>query len=296
MLSERELNGLYVPVVTPFHPDGELDLSSCDRHLGGLLSHDIQGIVLNGTTGESPTVAWDEVVLLMKAAEASMQRHGRRMPVVIGTGTNDTAASVRRTEQAGAIGADAALVVVPYYSRPSQEGIVAHYRAVAQVGLPIIVYEIPSRTGVRVHPDTMRTLLHLDGVIGLKDSSGDTRLLSELTASPDCKPILCGEDQYFHAMLAQGASGGMLAAANVRTDEFVQVYRLASEGRLYEALTAFNRLLPLIRLLFQESNPAPLKWLLARQGILSSDTLRLPMLPISGALRAGMELLTDNGM
>ncbi|GFN31136.1 4-hydroxy-tetrahydrodipicolinate synthase [Paenibacillus xylaniclasticus] len=291
MLKESDLKGIYVPVITPFHPDGELDLSSYERHLNGLLSHDIQGIVLNGTTGESPTVSWDEVIRLMRTTETARQCNGRHIPVIIGTGTNDTISSIKRTEQAGLLGADAALVVVPYYNRPSQEGIIAHYRAVAQVGIPVIAYEIPSRTGVRVQADTMRAILDIDGVIGLKDSSGGIELVAELSAYSDCKPILCGEDALFHAMMCQGASGGMLASANVRTGDFVQVYRFASEGRMNEAGDAFRRLLPLISLLFQESNPAPLKWLLAQQGVLSSDTLRLPMTSISSMLQTRMKML-----
>ncbi|WP_127534588.1 4-hydroxy-tetrahydrodipicolinate synthase [Paenibacillus kobensis] len=296
MLSERELQGVYVPVITPFDPNGELDLSSYDRHLSGLLNHDIQGIVLNGTTGESPTVHWDEVARLMQTTETSMKRLGRRIPIIIGTGTNDTASTIRRTDHAGMLGADAVLVVTPYYNRPSQEGIIAHYRAAAEVGVPVIAYEIPSRTGVRVHADTMRAILDIDGVIGLKDSSGGIELTAELTANNDCKPILCGEDPYFHAMMCQGASGGMLASANVHTEEFTEVYRLAAEGRLHEARAAFDRLLPIIRLLFQESNPAPLKWLLARQGILTSDALRLPMTPISDMLRTQIEQLLQNSI
>ncbi|EFM10274.1 dihydrodipicolinate synthase [Paenibacillus curdlanolyticus YK9] len=291
MLKEHELRGIYVPVVTPFMPGGELDITSYHQHLGGLLRHDIQGLVLNGTTGESPTVAWEEVSRLMQATLLCMNQHQRKIPVVIGTGTNDTASSVRRTAQAGELGADAVLVVVPYYSRPSLEGIIAHYRAVAQVGVPVIVYEIPARTGVRIDAHTMRTLLDIDGVIGLKDCSGGIELVSDLTTNKDCKPIMCGEDQYFHAMLCEGASGGMLASANVDTDAFVQVYRLAAEGQLHQAQAAFDRLLPLIHSLFKESNPAPLKWLLAQRGILSSDTLRLPMMPISGTLQSEMSAL-----
>lgn len=308
MLNELQLQGVFVPVVTPFLPSGELDLASSEHVISHLLSHDIQGIVLNGTTGESPTVAWDEVSMLMQTTVAVMRRglgresmsaHGSvrgSIPIIVGAGTNDTAASVRRAELAGIMGADAILVVTPYYSRPSQEGIVAHYERIAQVGVPIIAYEVPARTGVRLDVNTMRRILDIDGVIGLKDSSGSIELVSALTASGDCKPVLCGEDRLFHAMLGQGASGGMLASANVETDAFLEVYRLATEGKYDESRTVFNRLTPLIELLFQESNPAPLKWLLAQQGLLASDTLRLPMMPITTGLQVGMSRLLANGL
>lgn len=289
MLNECRLQGIYIPIITPFLLSGELDTESFSSHLNHLLTHDIQGIVINGTTGESPTVAWKEVGQLVHAANASM-RHAR-IPIIIGAGTNDTAASIRRAEQAGEWGADAVLIVTPYYSRPSQEGIVAHFRKISEVGVPVIAYEIPSRTGVRLDVCSMRRILDIKGVIGLKDSSGGVELVTALTASTDCKPILCGEDLFFHAMLSLGASGGMLASANVNTDAFTRVYRLASEGQLDEARIAFDQLLPLIQLLFKESNPAPLKWLLAQQGVIASDTLRLPMTPISDALQRKMQPL-----
>ncbi|XID91982.1 dihydrodipicolinate synthase family protein [Paenibacillaceae bacterium WGS1546] len=168
-------------------------------------------MVVNGTTGESPTVAWEEVAALVQ--ETRDARKGTAIPIVV-TGTNATASTVARTEDAGRLGADAVLVVVPYYSRPSEEGIVAHYREVARVGVPIIVYEVPYRTGVRLSADTMRKIMDLDGIIGLKDSSGSLELVQELNRY-ESKPILCGEDILFHAMLSQGASGGILASANV---------------------------------------------------------------------------------
>ncbi|MGF7034861.1 4-hydroxy-tetrahydrodipicolinate synthase [Paenibacillus mucilaginosus] len=293
MLNERDLKGVYVPVVTPFLPNAELDLDSYRNYVEKLLEEDIQGLVINGTTGESPTVSWEEVVELVTTTKECMSAKRNPLPLVIGTGTNDTVSTVKRTEMAGQLGADAVLVVTPYYSRPSQEGILEHYRRAAQVGVPVIAYEVPSRTGVRLTADTIKRILDLDGVIGLKDSSGGTGLLSELTRL-GTKPVLCGEDLYFHAMLGQGASGGILASANVNTSAYIDVYRLASQGNLAGAKQQFELLVPLIRRLFQESNPAPLKWLLARQGILSSDTVRLPMGPITQALQQELERTIRN--
>ncbi|WP_426448267.1 4-hydroxy-tetrahydrodipicolinate synthase [Paenibacillus sp. S-38] len=288
MLNERDLKGIFVPVVTPFLPNAELDMDSYRNYLGKLVEQEIQGLVINGTTGEAPTVSWEEVAALVHTTRECMAGRPNAIPIVIGTGTNDTVSTVKRTEMAGQLGADAVLVVTPYYSRPSQEGILEHFRRVAQVGVPVIAYEVPSRTGVRITADSMKRIMDLNGVIGLKDSSGGTGLLSELTRL-GTKPVLCGEDLYFHAMLSQGASGGILASANVNTSAFIQVYRLASEGDLNGARTHFDLLVPLIQRLFQESNPSPLKWLLARQGILSSDTLRLPMGPITKALQLELE-------
>lgn len=285
MMRADELKGIYVPVVTPLRADGELDLESFRVYLGDLLERDIQGIVINGTTGESPTTSWEDVAQLVQEAR---QIGGGRVPIIVGTGTNDTRSTVKRTELAGVIGADAALIVVPYYSRPSQEGIFEHYRKAAETGVPVVAYEVPARTGVRLETETARAILALKGVIGMKDSSVGTALLRELSHHID-KPILCGDDASFLDMLRAGAAGGILASANMRTDDFARVFRLHTQGRDTEAGEAFELLLPLIRLLFREPNPAPLKWLLARQSRIGSDALRLPLVPISSGLREELE-------
>ncbi|WP_248926077.1 4-hydroxy-tetrahydrodipicolinate synthase [Paenibacillus hamazuiensis] len=288
MLNERDMRGIFVPVVTPFLPNEELDLDSFRKYAGNLLRQNIQGLVVNGTTGESPTVSLEEVTALVQVVKIGMAEHKVRMPIILGTGTNDTASTVKRTELAGKLGADAVLVVTPYYSRPSEEGIIEHFRRVAQVGVPVIAYEVPSRTGIRLSAAAILRIMDLNGVIGLKDSSGGTSLISELTRH-ETKPVLCGDDLFFHAMLSQGASGGILASANMETDRFADVYRLADQGDFTGAKKAFDSLYPLIEMLFRESNPAPLKWLMARKGILSSAALRSPMGPITAALQQELE-------
>ncbi|AZN41135.1 4-hydroxy-tetrahydrodipicolinate synthase [Paenibacillus albus] len=293
MLNETNLRGIYVPVVTPFSLDGSLDGIAYDRYLLDLMNRDIQGVVINGTTGEAPTVSWEEVSELVRRTKTIIRSCGKQLQVIVGTGTNDTHSTIKRTMQAGALGADAALVVVPYYSRPSQAGIAEHFRRVAQTGMPVIVYEVPYRTGVRLSVDTAAEILALDGVIGMKDSSGGIELIAALKQLHIAKPILCGEDAYFLKHLDHGAAGGILAAANMRTEKFIEVYRLHLDGNSTEAAQRFDSLMPLIELLFRESNPAPLKWLLSHQGLLGSDTLRLPMMPISEALQ--VELAKEMG-
>jgi dihydrodipicolinate synthase len=290
MLTERDLTGIYVPTVTPFLPNEELDLVSYCRYLEKLLSHDIQGLVINGSTGEAPTMMWEEVATLVHATRDVLRKLHRQLPLIVGTGTNSTFTTVQRTEQAAQLGVDAVLVVTPYYNRPPQEGVLEHFRRVAQVGVPVIAYEIPSRTGIHLTVDTVRRVLDLNGVIGLKDSSGSLDLISKLAPS-QTKPILCGDDPHFYSLLEHGASGGILASANLQTDTFLQVSKLAEQGELSKARQLFDSLVPLISKLFQESNPAPIKWVLAKQGILSSDTLRLPMSPISRELQLDLEEL-----
>jgi 4-hydroxy-tetrahydrodipicolinate synthase len=284
MLTEHHLRGIYVPLVTPFLSNEELDLDSYRSYLTNLMQHDIHGIVVNGTTGEAPTVSWEEVRELVRIAQEIMSHKDNRIPLIIGVGTNHTLSTVKRIELAGQLGADAVLIVTPYYSRPSEEGIVEHYRRAAQVGVPVIAYEVPSRTGVQLSVDTIRRILDLNGVIGLKDSSGGTELIQQLTVL-DTKPILCGEDLYFYDMLYQGATGGMLASANIQTDVCIDVYHHASHGDFIKAKQSFDSLVPIIEKLFIESNPSPIKWILAQQGIILSDTLRLPMGPITPDLQ-----------
>jgi len=282
MLTEQQLRGIYVPIVTPFHPDGQLDLESFRNLALRFIASGIHGLVVNGTTGESPTVTPEEVEALAAAAKAAIGSTG--LPMVLGTGTNDTMSTVRKTEQAGKLGADAALVIVPYYNKPSQQGIIEHFRRVAEVGVPVIVYENPGRTGVALQTETARAILDMDGVIGMKDSSGGIQLVTELTRVGS-KPVLCGDDAYFYASLCCGAKGGMLATAHIRTEQFVQLYNRFTEDSAVEARKRFDELLPLIRLLFAEPNPAPLKWLLAEQGAIAGGALRLPLTPISAKLQ-----------
>ncbi|MFF2092425.1 4-hydroxy-tetrahydrodipicolinate synthase [Paenibacillus sp. NPDC058174] len=283
-MNEHQLKGIFVPVITPFQPDGELDIPSFERYIDTLLQRGVNGIVVNGTTGESPAVTTAELPILM---EAALRVRGSRLhiPIVLGTGTNVTASTVSRTRLAGELGADAALVVVPYYNRPSQKGIIEHYRRAADTGVPVIAYEIPQRTGVRSTAETILSILSLEGVIGLKDSSGGVALMTEL-ARHTTKPVLSGEDESFLAMLSSGAQGGMMASASVHTESFLEVYALFQNGKLTEAREAFGRLLPLVRLLFQEPNPAPIKWLLAEQGLIASDEVRLPLTGITDELKS----------
>ena len=285
MLSQQELHGIYVPVITPFAQDYELDLPSYHRYVKNLLSYDIQGLVINGTTGEAPTVAWKEVVQIVEETRRRLDE--RRLPLIIGTGTNDTVSSMKRTQLAGQIGADAVLVVTPYYSRPSIEGILQHFRRVAEIGIPVILYEVPSRTGIRLPVDAIRRIMEIPGVIGMKDSTASTELMRSLSPY-DTKPVLCGNDALFHEMLVHGASGGILASANMNTEDFLQVFRLTAQGDFFCSEIEFNKSLPYIQKLFEESNPAPLKWSLANQGIISSDFLRLPMGPITDELKQSL--------
>ncbi|WP_418041537.1 4-hydroxy-tetrahydrodipicolinate synthase [Paenibacillus xylanilyticus] len=288
MLTEQQIQGIYVPVITPFTKDNQLDIPSFRNYITHMANSGIHGLVINGTTGESPTVSWDEVEQLVQVTKETLQSINITLPIVVGTGTNDTASTVKRTQMAGELGADAVLVVTPYYNRPTEEGIYEHFRVTAEVGVPIIVYEIPARTGVRVSVDTMKRIMNLDGVIGLKDSTNGVELMSELVRSGS-KPILCGDDAFFYDMLSEGAAGGMLASANINTEQFIEVYDRYKNGDKEGSRELFTRVAPFIDHLFAEPAPAMIKWLLVNQGIITSDQLRLPLMPASEQLKAKMD-------
>ena len=284
MLKEKDLHGIYVPIITPFDEEFEVDAASFYNQAYNLFQDEIDGLVVNGTTGESPTITKDELGVLFAAAQAARDAAHVQVPLIVGTGTNDTLSTVRKTEDAGKLGAEAALVVVPYYNKPSQQGIIEHFRRVARVGVPVILYDVPHRTGVTLELDTVRTILDIDGVIGMKDSTSNTGLVTELTRLGS-KPVLCGEDTLLYAALQSGAKGVMSASANVKTERFVSFIRSFVGGAHEQSQQEFEELLPLIRLLFQEPNPAPIKWLLHQQGVIASGTLRLPLLPVTEGLQ-----------
>ncbi|MNH89944.1 4-hydroxy-tetrahydrodipicolinate synthase [compost metagenome] len=287
MLNEQHVHGIFIPVITPFSQDNKLDIHSFQNYITYLAAFDIQGLVINGTTGESPTASWDEVRQMVQAAQDILANMNKKIPVIVGTGTNDTYSTVNRTEMAAELGADAAMVVTPYYSKPTQEGILEHFRLASQVGLPIIVYEIPSRTGTRILVDTMRRIMDHEEVIGLKDCSGGHDLLTALKHY-ETKPILCGEDAYFHAMLCQGAAGGMVASANIHTKHFIEVYQRFAAGDRNGSREVFNNLEPMIHHLYEEPVPAPLKWLLAQQGVIATEQVRLPLMPVTERVKQSL--------
>lgn len=289
MLAQR-LKGIIVPVIAPFTADCKLDTESFRNVVRSLLDRKVHGLVIHGTTGECPTVRSEEV---RRMAEIAMElRAGRSIPILIGTGSNDTREAVLLAKRARSLGADGALVVTPYYNRPSAQGVLEHYRRVADVGLPVVAYHIPYRTGLALTPDELNAILEIGNVAGIKESSGGIRNFIELGGRTD-KALLCGDDMYLFAALCCGASGGMLASANVATDRFVNVYESYAAGRWTEAKATFDGLVPLIRLLFAEPNPAPLKWVLQQTGRIRSDTVRLPITPITEELRLRLEPLLE---
>ena len=272
-------SGSMVAVVTPMTPAGEIDLQAWE----GLLHwHEQQGtdaVVVVGTTGESPTVTLAEAGELVRRAVAVL---GDRVPVIAGTGTNSTASTIERTRALAAAGAQAALVVTPYYNKPTQEGLFQHFRAVADASpIPLILYNVPSRTGVDLLPDTVVRLAQHPRIVGLKESTGSLARVEELVARCGKElEIYSGEDPIAVQSIAAGARGVISVTANVAPALMHELCVHALAGRMDEAEAIDERLQGLHRALFTESNPIPVKWAVAELGHIPPG-LRLPLTSFS---------------
>jgi 4-hydroxy-tetrahydrodipicolinate synthase len=276
------LSGVWVPLVTPFK-DGQVDRASYRHLIEHYMGYGIAGVVALGTTGESPTLDEAETDTIVAT---TVEVVAGRMPVLVGIGGNDTRkvmAAVRRLcrfEFAGI------LSVCPYYNRPAQDGLHRHFAAIADAtDRPIVIYNIPYRTSVNLANDTLLRLAERKNIVGVKDSSGSlAQSLALLATRPPGFSVLTGEDELYFTMLCNGADGGILAAANLATDRFVEVSRLIAANDHVAARVVWSSLRSLIARLFQEVNPMPIKHCLWRQGLIASPECRLPLSSISDGL------------
>lgn len=287
--NQLRLEGIWVPVVTPFR-NGEIDEESFARLLKHLVREGVSGVVVAGTTGESSVLSDDERLQLASLAVA---RVAGRVPILVGVGGADTRRTIDLARRMEETGADGILSVVPPYNRPDQAGIVRHFEAIASsTSLPVVLYNVPYRTGVNMRNETTRRLAHLDNVVGMKDSSGDFRQSMELLLDPPpAFSILTGEDLFCYSMLLLGASGGILAAAHWETSVFVEMWESASGGGYRRALDLWRRLSRVIPLFFEEPNPVPMKHYLFKAGLIASSEVRLPLVEASDGLKARIDEL-----
>jgi len=271
-------------MVTPFDAEGSVDLATAERLADHLVRHGSDGLVVCGTTGESPTLSWEEQLAMLQAVRSAVA--GRAL-VLAGTGSNCTLEAVAATRAAAAHGADGSLVVVPYYNKPPQEGLEAHFRAVAAAApeLPLMLYNIPGRTGCNLAPETTARLLDQPNVLSYKAASGTTEEVSQLRAlCGDRLAIYSGDDALTLPMLAVGAVGVVSVASHLVGDQIQALIRayLAGDGR--EALRRHEQLLPLFRALFCTTNPIPLKAALEMGGW-PVGAPRLPLFPADTTVR-----------
>jgi len=282
------LVGIFTALVTPFQrgpdrPDA-IDWTSLEELVEEQIAAGISGLVPCGTTGEAPSLSGEEHAQVVRFV---VERVGGRVPVIAGAGTNSTRRAVDLTAAARDAGADAVLSVTPYYNRPQPDGLVAHYRAIAAVGLPVVLYNIPQRTGLALTAEDYRRLAEIPGVVATKDASSDLAVIDEVLADGRLA-VLSGDDSRALPLFALGAQGVVSVASHLVARELVDLHDFVLEGDLEPARDMHRRLLPVFRALFAESNPAPLKAALAARGR-CEDVLREPLVPASAATRERLE-------
>jgi len=273
------ITGSLVAIVTPMKGDGAIDVARFRSLIDWHVAEGTDGIVVVGTTGESPTVNFDEHKELIRVA---VEHSKGRIPIIAGTGGNSTAEAIELTESAKKAGATACLSVVPYYNKPTQEGLYRHFRAVAEaVDLPMILYNVPGRTVADLQNDTVLRLAALPGIIGIKDATANLERGTDLIKrAPRNFAIYSGEDSTALALILMGGQGVISVTANVAPKLMHQMCAAALVGDVKKAREINLQLLPLHQRLFLEANPIPVKWALAQMGQID-DGIRLPMVPLS---------------
>lgn len=282
MAEINTVRGSLVAVVTPMSDDGALDLDALRRLVDWHIAEGTGGIVIVGTTGESPTVSYDEHCLLIRT---TVEQAAGRVPVIAGTGANSTSEAIELTECAKAAGAQAGLSVVPYYNKPTQEGLFQHYRKIAEaVDLPLILYNVPGRTVADLSNDTVLRLVGVPGIVGLKDATGSMERAADLLRrAPKDFALYSGDDASAMPFMLLGGHGVISVTANVAPKLMHEMCVAAFDGNLARARALNNALLPLHSKLFVEANPIPVKWACAELGLIPAG-LRLPLTPLSAEL------------
>jgi len=265
--------GMLVALVTPFR-DGQVDYAAIERLVDWHVEQGTEGLVPVGTTGESPTVDVEEHQRIIRTV---VERSAGRIPVIAGTGANATAEAIHLTRYAKDVGADGSLQVCPYYNKPTQEGLYRHFAAIAEaVDLPMVLYNIPGRTGVSLTPATIARLAQLPQVVAVKEATGSIDQASEILAQCDLV-VLSGDDSLTLPLMAVGAQGVISVVGNLVPKDMKRLTDAMLAGDVATAQEAHRRLFPLCRVLFIETNPIPVKTAMKMVGLLESDEKRLPM-------------------
>ncbi|MDE2147882.1 MAG: 4-hydroxy-tetrahydrodipicolinate synthase [Burkholderiales bacterium] len=287
--------GSIVALVTPMHEDGSVDYDGLRRLIDWHVAEGTDCIGVVGTTGESPTVSMQENCEIIRVA---VQHAAGRVPIMAGTGANATAEAIELAQYAREVGADCHLSVVPYYNRPSQEGIYRHFRAIAEaVDLPLVLYNVPGRTVADMLPETTLRLAQVPGVVGIKEATGNIeRAASLIRQAPVGFSVYSGDDATAVALMLLGGRGNVSVTANVAPRLMHELCMAAIEGDARRAAALHLRLLPLHRQLFCEPSPAPAKWAMSQLG-LCGPRLRLPIVPLTAAGQALVgQALRESGL
>lgn len=274
-----KIEGSIVALVTPMNEDGSVDLDSARRLMDWQIAEGTDALSVVGTTGESPTVNVDEHAEMIRVA---VEHSGKRIPVIAGAGGNSTAEAIALTRYAQMAGADASLQVVPYYNKPTQEGMYQHFKSVAEaVDLPMILYNVPGRTVADLSNETILRLSEIPNIIGVKDATGNiARGIDLLHRVPEDFAVYSGDDSTAMALMLCGAKGNISVVANVAPKNMHLMCAAAIKGDVVTARKLNDLMLPLSQQLFVESNPIPVKWALTEMGMIPPG-IRLPLVPLA---------------
>jgi 4-hydroxy-tetrahydrodipicolinate synthase len=278
-------SGSFPALVTPFKSNGEIDFDAYGRLIDWQIEQGTNGIVPCGCSGEAATLSHDEQKQIIKFA---VERVSGRVPVIAGTGSNNTQEAIGLTKYAAEVKADGALLITPYYNKPTPAGQIAHYTAVAEAArLPVMLYNVPGRTGTKIAPETVAALSKVEYIVSIKEACGSIDQVSAIRALCDIN-IMSGDDSLTLPMIAVGASGVVSVAANVVPDRTAALVAAANAGDYAKAREIHYELLPLFSALFLETNPMPVKACLAKMGHIENN-LRLPLTPVLEATSAKLD-------
>nr|B8HYL7.1 RecName: Full=4-hydroxy-tetrahydrodipicolinate synthase; Short=HTPA synthase [Cyanothece sp. PCC 7425] len=280
-------------MVTPFTPEGEVNYSVAEQLAGHLVEHGSEGLVICGTTGESPTLSWDEEFQLFRTVQQAVAGKAK---IIAGTGSNSTHEAIAASQKAAQLGLDGALLVVPYYNKPPQEGLYQHFRAIAQAvpEFPLMLYNIPGRTGQNLLPETIARLAELPNIVAIKEASGNLDQASQIRQlTPTEFAIYSGDDSLTLPLLAVGGVGVVSVASHLVGDQLQQMIRAFTAGQVDVAQTIHTQLLPLFKALFVTTNPIPIKAALQLQGW-AVGNLRLPLVSADAATQEMLRSLLQS--
>ncbi len=274
-----QITGSIVAIVTPMHEDGSLDYPALRALVDWHVAEGTDAIVIVGTTGESPTVSVDEHCELIRVA---VEQAGKRIPIIAGTGGNSTKEAIELTAYARKVGADASLQVVPYYNKPTQEGMYRHFRTIAEaVELPVLLYNVPGRTVADMNNDTILRLAQVPGIVGVKEATGNIDRAAQLIKdAPEGFAIYSGDDPTAVALILLGGKGNISVTANVAPRKMHEMCAAALKGDVVTARRLHMELIELNQAMFVEANPIPVKWALQQMGKMGGG-IRLPLTPLS---------------
>ncbi|HLR07981.1 MAG TPA: 4-hydroxy-tetrahydrodipicolinate synthase [Bacillota bacterium] len=283
---------LLTAMVTPFDRNGQIDFDRTTELIEHLIDHGTEGLVVAGTTGESPALATEEKINLFKHVTEVVNK---RIPVIAGTGSNHTASSIELTKAAEASGVDGVMLVVPYYNKPNQRGLYHHFAAIAEeTNLPIMLYNIPGRSVINMHVDTIIELSRIKNIVSIKEASGDLDQVTEIIAkTPDHFSVYAGDDGMTLPMLAIGANGVVSVASHIVGKDMAAMIHAYVNGDVQRAATLHQQLLPVMNGLFAAPSPTPVKRALQMKGV-DVGGVRLPLVPLTDEEdKALRRLITD---